>query len=82
MGAQVTVWSAWSATTLPPTDYETNSIGLERTVEIPELSSTTIIMVDANAENTIVVVLGTNNQLRLADTTARTIVTDYYVLLT
>src|SRR5208283_4214164 len=59
-----------------------NGVGLEGTVEIPGPSGTAIVVVDANAENTIVVAPGANGQLTLAAGAVRTVISDCDVLLT
>ncbi|MEB3983380.1 PfkB family carbohydrate kinase [Mycobacterium sp. 663a-19] len=59
-----------------------NGVGLDGTVAIPGPSGTAIIVVDAGAENTIVVAPGANGRLALADGAARAAVTDCEVLLT
>src|ERR1700741_1380431 len=48
-----------------------NGVGLEGTVAVSGPSGTAVIVVDANAENTIVVAPGANGQLTLAPGTAR-----------
>jgi ribokinase len=59
-----------------------NDVGLDGTVAIPGPSGTAIIVVDAGAENTIVVAPGANGQLTLADGAVRSVITDCEVLLT
>ena len=59
-----------------------NGIGLDGTVDLPGPSGTAIIVVDAGAENTIVVAPGANGQLNLDDTAVRAVVADCDVLLT
>jgi ribokinase len=59
-----------------------NGIGLDGTVAIPGPSGTAIIVVDASAENTIVVAPGANGQLVLADAAVRSVIADCDVLLT
>ena len=59
-----------------------NAVGLDGTVGVPGPSGTAIIVVDAGAENTIVVAPGANNQLTLAEAGVRAIVADCDVLLT
>ena len=59
-----------------------NGVGLDGTVGVPGPSGTAIIVVDASAENTIVVAPGANGQLTLAETGVRAIVADCDVLLT
>ena len=44
-----------------------NNVGLDGTVGVPGPSGTAIIVVDAKAENTIVVAPGANGQLTLSD---------------
>jgi ribokinase len=56
----------------------TNGVGLDGAVELPGPSGTAIIMVDAGAENTIVVAPGVNAQL----TVSPAVLTDCDVLLT
>src|SRR3954471_5225818 len=55
-----------------------NGVGLEGAVELPGPSGTAIILVDAGAENTIVVAPGVNAQL----TVSPAVLTDCDVLLT
>ena len=59
-----------------------NGVGLEGTVALSGPSGTAVIVVDANAENTIVVAPGANGQLTLAPGTARQLIADCDVLLT
>ncbi len=59
-----------------------NGVGLDGTVEMPGPSGTAIVVVDANAENTIVVAPGANGRLTLADAAVRTVIADCDVLLT
>jgi ribokinase len=59
-----------------------NEVGLDGAVAIPGPSGTAIIVVDAGAENTIVVAPGANGQLTLADAAVRSVITDCEVLLT
>ncbi|HTX93623.1 MAG TPA: PfkB family carbohydrate kinase [Mycobacterium sp.] len=59
-----------------------NGVGLDGTVEAPGPSGTAIIVVDANAENTIVVAPGANEQLTLAGAAGRRVIADCDVLLT
>jgi ribokinase len=59
-----------------------NGVGLEGTIGVPGPSGTAIIVVDAGAENTIVVAPGANAHLTLADTAVRTVIADCDVLLT
>ncbi len=60
----------------------TNGVGLDGTVTLPGPSGTAIIVVDAIAENTIVVAPGANGHLMLTATAARGVVADCDVLLT
>ena len=59
-----------------------NGVGLDGTVTLPGPSGTAVIVVDAGAENTIVVAPAANGQLTLAAAGARAIVADCDVLLT
>jgi len=59
-----------------------NQVGLEGALAIPGPSGTAIIVVDAGAENTIVVAPGANGQLTLADAAVRSVINDCEVLLT
>ncbi|MEI7714618.1 MAG: PfkB family carbohydrate kinase [Mycobacterium sp.] len=64
-----------------------NGIGLDGTAEIPGPSGTAIVVVDANAENTIVVAPGANGHLTLSGSgsgahSARSVVAGCDVLLT
>src|ERR1700751_345220 len=59
-----------------------NDVGLDATVANPGPSGTAIIVVDAGAENTIVVAPGANGQLTLADAAVRAVITNCEVLLT
>jgi ribokinase len=59
-----------------------NGIGLDATVAVPGPSGTAIIVVDAGAENTIVVAPGANGQLNVTTAATRTVVADCDVLLT
>jgi ribokinase len=59
-----------------------NGVGLGGTVNLPGPCGTAIIVVDSNAENTIVVAPGANGQLTLAAEAARAVVADCDVLLT
>ena len=61
---------------------EANGVGLDGAVEIPGPSGTAIVVVDANAENTIVVAPGANGRFTLSDDRARTVVADCDVMLT
>ncbi|OMC52486.1 ribokinase [Mycobacterium sp. IS-836] len=58
-----------------------NGVGLDGTIAIPGPSGTAIIVVDAGAENTIVVAPGANGRLTLA-ATAVSVITGCEVLLT
>ena len=60
----------------------TNNVGLDGTVGVPGPSGTAIIVVDADAENTIVVAPGANGELTLTDAAVRAVVADCDVLLT
>ncbi len=59
-----------------------NGVGLDGTVQMPGPSGTAIVVVDANADNTIVVAPGANGRLTLAGAAARTVIADCDVLLT
>lgn len=59
-----------------------NGVGLDGTVEVPGPSGTAIVVVDGNAENTIVVAPGANGRLTLTDDNARGVIADCDVLLT
>jgi ribokinase len=59
-----------------------NGVGLDATVAVPGPSGTAIIVVDAGAENTIVVAPGANGQLDVTTAATRTVVADCDVLLT
>src|ERR1700741_4379973 len=59
-----------------------HNVVLDETLAIPGPSGTAIIVVDAAAENTIVVAPGANAQLTPADATVRSVITDCDVLLT
>ncbi len=59
-----------------------NGVGLNGTVGVPGPSGTAIIVVDAEAENTIVVAPGANGQLTLTEPAVRAVVADCDVLLT
>jgi ribokinase len=59
-----------------------NGVVLDATVAVPGPSGTAIIVVDAGAENTIVVAPGANEQLNLTTAATRTVVADCDVLLT
>lgn len=60
---------------------QANGVGLDATVALPGPSGTAIIVVDADAENIIVVAPGANGRLTLADA-ARELIADCDVLLT
>jgi ribokinase len=60
----------------------TNGVGLDGAVEIPGPSGTAIVVVDANAENTIVVAPGANGRFTLTDDRARNVVANCDVMLT
>jgi len=59
-----------------------NAVGLDGTVAVPGPSGTAIIVVDAGADNTIVVAPGANGQLSLDAAAMRAVVRDCDVLLT
>ena len=59
-----------------------NGVGLDGTVEMPGPSGTAIIVVDASAENTIVVAPGANGHLTLSDAAVRAVIAECDVLLT
>jgi ribokinase len=59
-----------------------NGVGLDATVAVPGPSGTAMIVVDADAENTIVVAPGANVQLALTTAATRAVVADCDVLLT
>jgi ribokinase len=59
-----------------------NGVGLDGTVGLPGPSGTAIIVVDASAENTIVVAPGANGHLTLSEAAVRAVVADCDVLLT
>jgi len=61
---------------------EANGVGLDGAVEIPGPSGTAIVVVDANAENTIVVAPGANGRFTLTDDRARAVVARCDVMLT
>ncbi|OBB86970.1 ribokinase [Mycobacterium colombiense] len=61
---------------------EANGVGLDGAVEIPGPSGTAIVVVDANAENTIVVAPGANGRFTLTDDRARAVVAHCDVMLT
>ncbi|BBY71245.1 ribokinase [Mycobacterium paraintracellulare] len=59
-----------------------NGVGLDGAVEIPGPSGTAVVVVDAYAENTIVVAPGANGRFTLTDDRARGVVADCDVMLT
>ena len=59
-----------------------NGVGLDGTVDVPGPSGTAIVVVDGNAENTIVVAPGANGRLTLTAANARRVIADCDVLLT
>ncbi|ORW51270.1 ribokinase [Mycobacterium paraense] len=59
-----------------------NAVGLEGVVTVPGPSGTAVIVVDADAENTIVVAPGANGQLTLGGAGAREVIADCDVLVT
>jgi ribokinase len=59
-----------------------NGVGLDATAETTGPSGTAIVVVDANAENTIVVAPGANGRLTLDATAVRSVIADCDVLLT
>lgn len=61
---------------------EANGVGLDGAVEIPGPSGTAIVVVDASAENTIVVAPGANGRFTLTDDRARAVVGNCDVMLT
>ncbi len=61
---------------------EANGVGLDGAVEIPGPSGTAIVVVDANAENTIVVAPGANGRFTLTDDRTRGVVAHCDVMLT
>jgi ribokinase len=61
---------------------QSNGIGLDGTVSLPGPSGTAIIVVDAGAQNTIVVAPGANGHLTLAAPAVREAIRDCDVLLT
>ncbi len=61
---------------------EANGVGLGGAMEIPGPSGTAIVVVDANAENTIVVAPGANGRFTLTDERVRAVVADCDVMLT
>lgn len=61
---------------------QANGVGLDGAVEIPGPSGTAIVVVDANAENTIVVAPGANGRFTLNDERARAVLAGCDVMLT
>ena len=61
---------------------DANGVGLDGAVVIPGPSGTAIVVVDANAENTIVVAPGANGRFALTDDRARAVVANCDVMLT
>ncbi|GAA4296896.1 ribokinase RbsK [Mycobacterium paraffinicum] len=59
-----------------------NGVGLDATAETPGPSGTAIVVVDADAENTIVVAPGANDRLALDATAVRSVIAGCDVLLT
>ena len=59
-----------------------NGVGLDGTVEMPGPSGTAIVVVDANAENTIIVAPGANGHVTPDAAPARRVIADSDVLLT
>ena len=59
-----------------------NGVGLDATTQTPGPSGTAIVVVDANAENTIVVAPGANGRLALDATAVRSVIAGCDVLLT
>jgi ribokinase len=59
-----------------------NGVGLDGTITVPGPSGTAIVVVDADAENTIVVAPGANGQLTLGSTEMPAVIADCDVLLT
>ncbi|WP_100882432.1 ribokinase [Mycobacterium colombiense] len=64
------------------THLEANGVGLDGAIEISGPSGTAIVVVDANAENTIVVAPGANGRFTLTDDRARAVVARCDVMLT
>jgi ribokinase len=58
-----------------------NDVGLDGTVVVPGPSGAAVIVVDARAENTIVVAPGANSHLSMASAAARSVVADADVVL-
>src|SRR5689334_12343265 len=61
---------------------EANGVGLGGAMEIPGPSGTAIVVVDANAENTIVVAPGATGRFTLTDERVRAVAADCDVMLT
>lgn len=61
---------------------EANGVGLGGAIQIPGPSGTAIVVVDANAENIIVVAPGANGRFTLTDERVRAVVADCDVMLT
>ncbi|UXA05278.1 ribokinase [Mycobacterium sp. SMC-2] len=59
-----------------------NGVGLDGTAETTGASGTAVVVVDAGAENTIVVAPGANGRLRLDSADVRAVIADCDVLLT
>lgn len=59
-----------------------NGVGLDATTQTPGRSGTAIVVVDANAENTIVVAPGANGRLTLDAPAVRSVIAGCEVLLT
>lgn len=59
-----------------------NGVGLDGTIELSGPSGAAVIVVDADAENTIVVAPGANGDLTLAEAAIRAVISDCDVLLT
>lgn len=64
------------------THLTANGVGLDGTIAVPGPSGMAIIVVDAGAENTIVVSPGANGRLSPSDDAARAVIADCDVLLT
>lgn len=64
------------------THLKANGVGLDGTVAVPGPSGMAIIVVDAGAENTIVVSPGANGRLSPSEDAARAVIADCDVLLT
>jgi len=61
---------------------ESNGVRLDGTIETAGPSGTAIVVVDGDAENTIVVAPGANGRLTVTDSAVRTVIADCDVLLT